>query len=130
MKLDMVLSVYINEHTLKTASLFHLNEKTVSSSYEKKEYTYFNYAEEQAKLIESDAYRKRTEYWNNVRQEYISELDLPYSFAKGNKLTREGGKLNFDMDQNMSSQINSFCKRNKISPFSKNFFDCILFSSV
>lgn len=89
-----------------------------SPSNEKKEYTYFNYAEEQTKMIESDAYRKRTEYWNNVRQEYISEPDLPYSFAKGNNLTREGGRLNFDMDQNMSSQINNFCKKSKLSPFS------------
>ncbi len=82
------------------------------------DYTYFNYAEDQAKMIDTDAYVKRNDFWNSIKQEYISELDLPYSFAKGCELTRDGGRLNVEMDEDMSSRINAFCKENHLSPFS------------
>ena len=83
-----------------------------------KEYTYFEYAEEQAAQLQTEAYTKRTEFWNDIRQEYVSEPDLPYSFTKGREITRVGGRLSARIDKDMSSRIDSICKELRISQFS------------
>ena len=82
------------------------------------DHTYFDYAAEQAEMISSDVYSKRNDFWNSIKQEYISELDLPYSFAKGCELIRDGGSITAEMDEEMSSRINTFCKEKHLSPFS------------
>lgn len=81
------------------------------------QYTYFDYVNEQEKLLKSDKYEKRRLYWEELLTNSVSELNLPWKNSISINVSNSGKRKLFKICEEDSSKLTDFCKNSKISPF-------------
>ena len=97
-------------------SLYNMNTKPGTPALEPLKIQYKDYA---AWLTEQLADKKETDeqFWLAEFENEIPTLNLPVDHARADKQTFEGSKYKFQLDEQLSAQIEAYCKAQDVTQF-------------
>lgn len=94
------------------------NIKTNEISEENIEYSYLDYAEDEAKYINSEKFLKDREYWKKQFNGNINPAILPSdNLEESAELSCLGERISFSISKTKMKLINEYCSKNKITVF-------------